>query len=54
MVLYEVSSSVGSLLRRLDTGATPDWAACEKGGVLTVFKTDEKQHLIPLMADLGK
>lgn len=54
LVLFEVASSDGSLRRMLDTGTTPSWTACERDGILTIFKTDDKQQLIPLTAELGR
>ena len=53
-VLYEVHPGDGSLRRKLNLGRDGGWIACEKDGILTVFRTDEKQHLIPLTADLGR
>jgi hypothetical protein len=54
-VLYEVSPRDGGLRLRLDVGSAPHfWMACEHDGVLTTYKTDDKQHLIPVTADLSK
>jgi hypothetical protein len=54
-LLYEVNPSDGSLRRKLNEDSdSSGWEACEHDGKLLSFKTDEKQHLIPLTADLGK
>jgi len=54
-LFYEVQPSDGSLRRRLNLGADQfGWIACEHDGLLTSFKTDDKQRLIPLLADLAK
>jgi hypothetical protein len=50
-----VNPSDGSLRRKLNEDSdSSGWEACEHDGKLLSFKTDEKQHLIPLTADLGK
>jgi hypothetical protein len=55
ILFYEVTASDGTLRRRLNLGSDPIGSiACEKDGVLMNFKTDDKQHLIPMTADLGK
>ncbi len=55
ILFYEVTASDGTLRRRLDLKSDPIGSiACEKDGVLMNFKTDDKQHLIPVTADLGK
>jgi hypothetical protein len=56
VLLYEVNPSDGSLRRKLIEDPNPPFssAACEHDGRLLSFRTDEKQHLIPLAADLGR
>ncbi|HET7104421.1 MAG TPA: hypothetical protein VFI20_10085 [Terracidiphilus sp.] len=53
-VLYEVNPFDGHLHERLNLGPHGSWLACESDGTLTVFKTDKKQHLIALTADIGR
>ncbi|MGB7986285.1 MAG: hypothetical protein WCF54_14055 [Terracidiphilus sp.] len=55
IVYYEVTASDGTLRRKLNFGSGQNaWTACEYDGVLMGFKIDDKQHLIPVTADLGK
>jgi len=55
IIYYEVTASDGTLRRKLSLGSGQNgWTACEHDGVLLGFKTDDKQHLIPVTAELGK
>jgi len=55
IVFYEVDASDGTLRRKLHFGNDQiGWTACERDGELLSFKTDDKQRLIPMTADLGR
>lgn len=55
IVYYEVTASDGTLRRKLNLGTSQNlWIACEYDKELISYKTDDKQHLIPVTADLGK